>query len=59
MCSYVRNFNMKINPIIQNIQTYKTPNFQGKLNEKDLSLLLSKSIKDVKVKCTQGHFDNT
>ncbi len=51
---------MRINPKIQSIQTYKTPNFQGKLNkkEKDLALLLTKNIKDVKAKCTQGHFDN-
>ena len=58
MCSYVRKFNMKINPDIQNIQTYKTPNFQGKLNRKFLSTLLTKSAEDVNAKCTQGHFDN-
>ena len=58
MCSYIRNVNMKINSVIQGVQTYKTPKFQGKLNEKDLALLLTKNIQDVKAKCTQGHFDN-
>ena len=58
MCSYIRNVNMKINSVIQSVQTYKTPKFQGKLNEKDLALLLTKNIQDVKAKCTQGHFDN-
>ena len=58
MCSYVRKFNMKIKSEILNVQTYKTPNFQGKLNRKNLSALLTKSAEDVKAKCTQGHFDN-
>ena len=58
MCSYIRKVNMKINSVIQGVQTYKTPKFQGKLNEKDLALLLTKNIQDVKAKCTQGHFDN-
>lgn len=58
MCSYVRKFNMKINPEIQNTQTYKTPNFQGRLNKKKLYSLLTKSLEDIKAKCTQGHFDN-
>lgn len=58
MCSYVRKVNMKIDSVTQNIQTYKTPKFKGKLNEKDLFLLLTKSANDVKAKCTQGHFDN-
>lgn len=51
---------MKVNPIIQNVQASKSPNFQGKLTpkEKDLVALLSKNIKDVKATCTQGHFDN-
>lgn len=58
MCNYIRKVNMRINSLHQDIQTYKTPNFKGKLNVKDLALSLTKNIKDVKAKCTQGHFAN-